>query len=322
MYAEYEFPHTCVSFDSYDSLILYVKTLIEKYEYIVNTVRDVNQKLYDYMNANNRYVDDAIRKQNNQIASLTGSFIQTVQKTLEMYKQEYNNAVEIQNENIDSIQSYVNSMTEQFNELKNSVNDYMQTLVVYVDNSVISAELSMRAELIQHIDIVNSEISKTNERIDNLIDIASKTTIIKNPFIVYQPDNLQNIINDFYNYGINGMGYTAGEWYNASHISCGEWQNKSPSCIDFYTHGREIFGDIEPPKSSYMFSPISGKKKLISTVVQEVFNFFNPKKIIAGKYDTLEITAGDYDSRDIMAKEYDYTIGIHEPEPIREETNV
>lgn len=137
--------------------------------------------------------------------------------------------------------------------------------------------------------MIADAVKSMNEKIDAIPD---NSVPVYNPFTQEQ-DTTKNVLLDMYNLGITYHGFTALEFTNSTVVTCGYFNDSEITCIDWWTHGKEIL-----IKNGYLFSPVTGKFVTIETALYDL-----AKEIKAGKY----ITAQGYDNKNITAEAYEDT---------------
>lgn len=239
-----EFPSSCKYENSFEHVIDLLHKMEDTYTLIVNGVRDINMKLKNYMYANNRYVDDKLTQYQNNVNAQFKILSDNMHYLIKSMQVQLNSTVELQNENISDMQKKLSAMQKELDsfvsrliELETRCNQYAKNLF---DNALLeqkSGDDLLHEEILDQVEMLQRQIDKIS---------TTQPADVKNPFADYGYglDTLNNCIRDLYVMGITGMGFTAQQWSDADFITAEEWQLRSPTALEWYTHGREIFGCI------------------------------------------------------------------------------
>ena len=282
-----EFPSVREHDTDLSELISFYEKLVGEYDALVKSINECYSMLKDYQQSIPTYV-----------AKLVSSSIESYR--LELKREIARVEVEILNlsnsvdKRFDEVDSDISLLILKYEELKEKQREYEE---------VFNSELSQMRLLIlgsnsRNEKLVDEAIAELTKKID---DIPQNSAPVYNPFRM-KLDTTGNVVNDFYNIGITFHGFTALEFTNSTEISCKYFNGSEITCLDWWTHGKEIL-----IKENLMFNPITGDYEDIRLVLYSLAKELkNNGYITAEEYDEKNLTATEYDETNISANNYDW----------------
>lgn len=257
-----EFPNTRLSdLDNIRLLQLY-KKLTEEYTFIVNTTRDLNNKLYEYINQNNRYVDDKINKMYLNVNTLILEMEKRVrtqylqlEKTMQLRYSELLDKDE-------NILLEINKLRQLFDTNFDMFNAMQEDTISMCKQLIKLSESKMVKKINDEHNFTVDEIKKIQEQLD-AVPTEILDALVRNPFEHNELFTPNEVFQYFYNYGINGGGFTAEEFDKAEYITAEFFDKSNITALRFYTNGREKLGYF-----TNMFFGITGANPDIQEVLK------------------------------------------------------
>lgn len=299
----------------YDECLSYYEQLRRLIKCIQALAEDLESTDTDVLKKANAYTDSQIAKVNNDfttfkefIESENKKFYDSINQKLSENKKLVDFEIsEMQNE----IKSFIDLINLEKTELNNSISD------LYLKIS----EIQTNEE--QRFDEIEKRLLKIIE--NSLATKSGNYIFVVNP-ITGKVEKLNNVLEQFYNLFIVLGGITARQ-YDDMEIKAIEFDNEKITASQFDVKAYFLFFDrikLSPvyrtitavknnlenkllvvENKSYMLSPFSGLKTLVSDVVQKLSNL-HKNFLSAGEYDDRNLTAKNYDDLALSAYNYDW----------------
>lgn len=282
-----EFPSLCTRETVLSELISLYEKLVKEYDTLIKSIAECFSMLKDYQQSIPSYT-----------AKLVSSAIEAYR--LELKREIARIEVEISNlsntidRRFDKVDSDINLLILKYEELKEAQKNFEE---------VLNLELSQMRLLVlgsnsRNEKLVDDAIAELTTKIDS---IPENSAPVFNPFRM-ELDTTGNVISDIYNLGITYHGFTALEFTNNTQITCKYFNDSEITCLDWWTHGKEIL-----IKENYMFNPVTGSYEDIRAVIKTLAKELkNNGYLTATEYDEKAITATAYDAVNITANNYDW----------------
>lgn len=235
------------------------------------------------------------------------------------YQLLYQKVVNLEN----NISTFENQIQEEFDNLKNGLEDYIYQQVQEALAELILELGTLEAALIQlRLDLQAeiTEIRSGYQAADTALkfwlearleqfrnEIPDLTTVnVWNP-VRGAITSIQVCVNDLYDISRTGA-LTAYE-YDSMELTAAEYDALQLSAYDYDNFARDILGRAGVFKNPYyyMYSPFTGDYVPITTVINELAFLHRSDALTAAEYDALQLTAADYDAEDITAYDYDWS---------------
>ena len=299
----------------YDECLSYYEQLRRLVKCIQALAEDLEGTDTDILKNANAYTDSQIAKVNSDFSAFK-EFIETEnrmfydsinQKLTENKKLVDSEISEMQNE----IKSFIDLVNLEKTELNNSISD------LYLKISEIQTNEKER------FDEIEKRLLKIIE--NSLATKSGNYIFVVNP-ITGKVEKLNNVLEQFYNFFIV-LGSITARQYDDMEITAIEFDNEKITASQFDVKAYFLFFDrikLSPvyrtitavknnlenkllvvENKSYMLSPFSGLKTLVSDVVQKLSNL-HKNFLSASEYDAKNLTAKNYDDLALTAYNYDW----------------
>lgn len=299
----------------YDECLSYYEQLRKLVKCVQALAEDLEDTDSDILEKANEYTDSQITKVNSDfstfkefIESENKMFYDSInQKLAENKKLVDSEITEMQNE----IKSFIDLVNLEKTELNNSISD------LYLKISEIQTNEKQR------FDEIEKRLLKIIE--NSLATKSGNYIFVINP-ITGKVEKLNNVLEQFYNFFIVLGGITARQ-YDDMKITAIKFDNEKITASQFDVKAYFLFFDrikLSPvyrkitavknnlenkllvvENKSYMLSPFSGLKTLVSDVVQKLSNL-HKNFLSANEYDDKNLTARNYDDLALSAYNYDW----------------
>lgn len=299
----------------YDECLSYYEQLRRLVDCIKALAEDLEDVNTDILDEARKYTDSKISKVENDLTdfktfvdSQNKAFYDSVnKKLLENEKLLDSEIKEMQKE----IKGFIDFVNLEVANLNTSISDlYMQIVSIKADESRRFEEIEKRL-----LKIIKDSMSTKN---GNYI-------FVRNP-ITGKVEKLNGVLQQFYNYYIVVGGITSKQ-YDDMKITALEFDNEQITASLFDTKAYFLFFDriklnpiyqritavkkglenklVVVENKSYMMSPFTGIKTLVSDVVQKLSNL-HKNFLSASEYDATNLTASEYDTKKLTAYNYDW----------------
>lgn len=262
--------------------------------------------------------------------SYTDSKISKVENDFSEFKQ----YIELQNK------AFYDSVNQKLTENKNLLDSEIlemrteiKSFIDFVNMEVAGLNGSISDLYVKIVNINSNEEKRFDEIEKRLLKIIEDSMSSKSGNFIYvsnpitgKVEKLNNVLQQFYNFSIVIGGITARQ-YDDMEIKALEFDNEKITASQFDTKAYFLFFDrikLNPvyrtitavkngleskllvvENKSYMLSPFTGLKTLVSDVVQKLSNF-HKAFLSANEYDAKNLTASEYDSLKLSAYDYDW----------------
>lgn len=284
-----EFPDTNYYDTDLSVLLEMYKKLLDDYDGLVSQITDVNNRLTNYQSRIPQYVS------------------QIVAIEIESYRRDCDYKYSLLRQQIvavkEDIESEVKRRELEDEKLKveiDAMNKKFDTLNSQYEKKFSEMRLMILGSNAHNRKLIEECIAYCKGLVDN---IPKSELPIFNPIRV-KNDTINNMVKDFYNYGLTTNGFTAGDWHKETHITGKFFQDSEITCIAYWTDGKPLLGGYN--NRHMVFSPTTGEYVPIEKALEQLANYVKEFGITAKKYDEKELTAETYDNKEITASEYDF----------------
>lgn len=329
-----EFPGTCMgdSDKGHAELIALYKELVSKYSETLGMIKEVNDRLTAYENTMNQRVTAAVgpavtaavgtykNDTDNSIAALAADNANirniiaqndiNIRTDMQTLKSQVNTAISTIDTKVDNTQSALTQSNTAINNridyevagLNSKINSDTARLTTKIDTGLESLDVKLTEE-IERVEKESSDsIAQEHEFTLTMLDIIQRK--FEDEIAQIRDETSADSIRWLWQYGCDGGGFSVLEWYFASNITCGDWQQVSPSVEDWYTMGRHLFRKFD--QSNKMFDPVTGRLSDVRKVIENLSIIMKDDAITAEEYDKRKITAGHYTALNEKAFCYDW----------------
>lgn len=284
-YSFSEFPHTNYNDFDLEEIIGLYKKVTSQYDALLDKITVLENRLNDYEHTVQQqltnYANQAVAPLRAQVTNdlattkieLNTKFNSLKNDVIETISSEFNN---IQAQLAEQTSDFMDSAEEQYNRHVADINRYLE------DNRNFVAERIQTSHSIIQRYVDNKYALLLNE----LENLKEKT----------QPEYLWNDVYQLF-------GFNCLEWYNATEITCEDWNNSGITCAEWYIKGKEVFNYNKEKEK--IVNPLTGELTELKEVVLQFILECMPQKLTAKQFDKLRLTAEAFDKLMLTASEYD-----------------